>query len=76
MFLSELLPVRDAFRILDENQRFTGPERVDLLDAYHRVLAEDLVSRFDSPPFDRSAMDGYAVRLRTPSVHLQVPHPP
>lgn len=62
MFLSELLPVRDAFRILDENQRFTEPETVDLLEAYHRVLADDIVSRFDSPPFDRSAMDGYAVR--------------
>ena len=62
MFLSELLPVRDAFRILDENQIFTEPETVDLLEAYQRVLAEDLVSRFDSPPFDRSAMDGYAVR--------------
>ncbi|MDI9618661.1 gephyrin-like molybdotransferase Glp [Methanothermobacter sp.] len=62
MFLSELIPVRDAFRILDENQRSTDTETLDLLYAHKRVLAEDLKARFDSPPFDRSAMDGYAVR--------------
>ncbi len=30
--------------------------------ALHCVLAEDVVSGFDIPPFDNSAMDGYAVR--------------
>lgn len=62
MFLSELLPVKEAFRVIDENQVRMGVEEIDLDDAYHRVLAEDIISRFDSPPFDRSAMDGYAVR--------------
>lgn len=62
MFLSELIPVRDAFRILDENQRSTETETLNLLYVHKRVLAEDLKARFDSPPFDRSAMDGYAVR--------------
>ncbi|MGE0708337.1 MAG: gephyrin-like molybdotransferase Glp [Planctomycetota bacterium] len=50
--LAEMLP---AFRPL-------GAERVALLDALSRVLAEDVVARADSPPFDNSAMDGYAVR--------------
>ncbi|MBN1456063.1 MAG: molybdopterin molybdotransferase MoeA [Methanomicrobia archaeon] len=31
-------------------------------DALERVLAEDVHSPVDSPPFDRAAMDGYAVR--------------
>jgi len=31
-------------------------------DALWRVLAEDVVAGEDNPPFDRSAMDGYAVR--------------
>ena len=30
-------------------------------DALHRVLAEDVESPLDLPPFDNSAMDGYAV---------------
>jgi molybdenum cofactor synthesis domain-containing protein len=35
---------------------------VALADALNRVLAEDIVADSDLPPFDRSQMDGYAVR--------------
>jgi len=38
------------------------PERVPILDAQGRVLAEEITSEIDIPPFDNSAMDGYAVR--------------
>lgn len=38
------------------------PERVGLIEALGRVLAEDVVSDIDVAPFDNSAMDGYAVR--------------
>ena len=38
------------------------PEEVPLGEAAGRVLAVDIVSQIDVPPFDRSAMDGYAVR--------------
>lgn len=37
-------------------------ETVSLPDALDRVLAEDIVSPIDLPPFDNSAMDGYALR--------------
>ena len=37
-------------------------EAVPLLESLARVLAEDVVSAEDLPPFDSSAMDGYAVR--------------
>jgi molybdopterin molybdotransferase len=37
-------------------------ERVAIEDAQGRVLAEDLPARVTQPPFDASAMDGYAVR--------------
>ena len=33
-----------------------------LAEAHDRVLAEDVASNFTQPPFDASAMDGYAVR--------------
>ncbi|WP_061962408.1 molybdopterin molybdotransferase MoeA [Demequina flava] len=42
-------------------ERLTS-ESVPLEDAYRRVLAEPAVARDDGPPFDNSAMDGYAVR--------------
>jgi molybdenum cofactor synthesis domain-containing protein len=37
-------------------------EQVSLRDALGRVLAQDIVADSDLPPFDRSQMDGYAVR--------------
>lgn len=39
-----------------------GVERVDLKDAAGRYLGAHVAARFDLPPFDNSAMDGYAVR--------------
>lgn len=38
-----------------------GMEEVALLEAVGRVLAEDVTSPIDVPPFDRSTVDGYAV---------------
>jgi molybdopterin molybdotransferase len=37
-------------------------ERIPLTEAAGRIAAEDARSAVDLPPFDRSAMDGYAVR--------------
>jgi len=39
-----------------------GEERVHLLEASGRYIAREVRAVFDSPPFDNSAMDGYAVR--------------
>jgi molybdopterin molybdotransferase len=48
-----------------------GVERVQLLDAAGRVLAEDVVAPWDMPLCDNSAMDGYAVRAD--SSHAKAP---
>lgn len=37
-------------------------EKTSLLNAHNRILAEDITSNFDIPPFDRSTVDGYAVK--------------
>lgn len=39
-----------------------GTERVNIKDSLHRVLAEDVISDVDMPPFDKSSMDGYACK--------------
>jgi molybdopterin molybdotransferase len=52
---------RARLHILDQIKRLPS-ELVPVGEADGRVLAEDLVSRVDLPPFDYSAMDGYAVR--------------
>lgn len=38
------------------------PEKVGLLKSIDRILAEDIYANISQPPFERSAMDGYAVR--------------
>jgi molybdopterin molybdotransferase len=52
----------DARKIVLDHVAPLGAERVPLLDAVGRVLAEDLASPSDFPAWDNSAMDGYAVR--------------
>ncbi|MEX0628979.1 MAG: molybdopterin molybdotransferase MoeA, partial [Cucumibacter sp.] len=39
-----------------------GAEAIPVTQAAGRVLAAPLIARFDNPPFDASAMDGYALR--------------
>ena len=39
-----------------------GCEKVGLLDALGRVLGEDIIASRSNPPWDNSAMDGFAVR--------------
>jgi molybdopterin molybdotransferase len=57
-----LISVEEALAYILKHFRPLEPERVLLLDALDRVLAEDIVAEMDVPPFDNSAMDGYAVR--------------
>jgi molybdopterin molybdotransferase len=39
-----------------------GLEKISIVDALGRVLGEDIVAERDNPPWDNSAMDGFAVR--------------
>ncbi len=52
-----------ALSLIAERVQPLGAERVPLDEAAGRVLAEDLHAAQDLPPFDNSAMDGFAVRL-------------
>jgi len=59
----ELTLIEDALRKMKERMthRIQELEEVDLLSALGRVCGEDVLAPIDSPPYDRSAMDGYAV---------------
>ena len=60
--LAELLSLEEAqHRILERVVRLPA-EQVALGDAAGRVTAAEVESRVDLPPFDSSAMDGFAVR--------------
>jgi molybdenum cofactor synthesis domain-containing protein len=57
-----MISVAEAIQIVRQQTRALPSERVKLEDALHRVLAEEIIADSDLPPFDRSQMDGYAVR--------------
>jgi molybdopterin molybdotransferase len=62
-FNGPLLPVDEAERLIAERVApVEDREFVPLRDALGRVLAEDVVAPVNVPPFDNSAVDGYAVR--------------
>ena len=71
-----ILPVAEAqARLLDSAAPIHRVESVPLDMAEGRVLAKDLTARLTQPPFDASAMDGYALRFddaAMPGSELQV----
>ena len=60
----ELISIEKAKRIILENipSKPVKTENIPIYEAHRRVLAEDVVAPFDVPSFDRSIVDGYAVR--------------
>ncbi len=54
--------VDDALSRLLKRIKTLGVEDVNVYNLSGRVLAEDIIANIDIPPFDRAAMDGYAVR--------------
>ncbi len=57
-----MIRVQKALEIILGALRPLPPEKVSILDARTRVLAEDVFAPRDLPPRDNSAMDGYACR--------------
>ena len=66
---TSMRPIRDTISlegaralILESTRPLERTERITLSEASGRVLAASATSAHDVPPFDRAAMDGYAVR--------------
>jgi len=75
--VDQLLSVDQAIAILDAVALQPGIESRSLLDATGLRLAEDIFSDRDYPPFDKSVMDGYAIRAADAAetgVRLNVVH--
>lgn len=57
-----LLPISEALERMLDGADMLSPETVKLVEASDRILAEPLFANRMQPPFNASAMDGYAVR--------------
>jgi molybdopterin molybdotransferase len=62
----------EAYNIVMSSVRSIGQEQVDISDSLNRILTQDVVSDLDMPPFNKSAMDGYACRAEDLDQELSV----
>ncbi|MCG3469641.1 molybdopterin molybdotransferase MoeA [Xenorhabdus bovienii] len=61
---SVLISLEQALeKLLAQAVALTHTETISLMQAAGRITATDIISPINVPPFDNSAMDGYAVRL-------------
>ncbi len=56
-----MITVDEALEKILSNIHPLGFEKVSILDALGRVIGEDILAQRNIPPFDNSAMDGYAL---------------
>lgn len=60
--MTGLTHLSDAQKVVLDAAPMLGLEKISILDVLGRVLGEDIVAARDNPPWDNSAMDGFAVR--------------
>jgi len=56
-----MINVEEALQLVVNNTVLLKPVRHSIIVAQNGVLAEDIKSPIDSPPFSQSSMDGYAI---------------
>ena len=61
-----------AYNIVMNSAFFSGSEHIDIINSLNRVLAQDILSDMDMPPFDKSAVDGYACRKEDLNNELEI----
>ncbi len=70
-----MITMDEATKIIKDNCIRREVVSIEPADAYGMVIAEDVLSDIDIPPFDKSAMDGYALRasdVKVPGAVLAV----
>ncbi|MBC8147422.1 MAG: molybdopterin molybdotransferase MoeA [Bacteroidetes bacterium] len=68
-----MIKFEEAFDIVLNSAQFTlDKERINFTDSLGRILAEDVKSDINMPPFDKSAMDGFAYRKEDFKNNLEI----
>ena len=60
----EFIQVSDARKLIRESIKTPDPVKVSINAAAGLILAEDIFSLTDVPPFNQSSMDGYAINYQ------------
>jgi len=56
-----MISIEEAKKLVWEHTPVLGKEKISIFDSIARVIAENIVSEINVPPFNRSAMDGFAI---------------
>ncbi len=56
-----MIQIEEAEKILNNVEPQKLIEKIKIKDSLNRVLAQDIISKIDMPPYNKSAMDGYAI---------------
>lgn len=67
-----MITYEEALEIVKTNTHLLAAEKVAMMKSLNRVLREDVLSDMNMPPFDKSAMDGYACRREDIANELEV----
>lgn len=67
-----MLEYKDALEIMLSSAIVMPTEKVELHHSLNRILAENVISDMDMPPFNKSAMDGFACRNEDLNNELEV----
>ncbi|KMJ46552.1 molybdopterin molybdotransferase MoeA [Xenorhabdus khoisanae] len=71
---SDLISLEQALeKLLAQTVPLTNTETISLTESAGRITATDIISPINVPPFDNSAMDGYAIHVADLSDHQTLP---
>lgn len=70
--MRSFISLEEAIYILDETVNNLDNEEVTLFDGLKKVLSEDVYSKINNPPFNKSAMDGYALRAEDAYINNKI----
>jgi molybdopterin molybdotransferase len=59
--MEERVTIERALKILNSHPILSHIETIPIQEAHNRILAENIYSKIDNPPFDNSSIDGWAV---------------
>ncbi|MFH0841099.1 MAG: gephyrin-like molybdotransferase Glp [Bacteroidota bacterium] len=67
-----MIPFEKAFDIVMNSSFSSGNEEIPFTKSLNRILAADVVSDMDMPPFNKASMDGFACRKSDISGDLEI----
>jgi molybdopterin molybdotransferase len=70
--MTEMIPFEKAYEIVMNSSFSTGVEKIPFAESLNRVLAEDVTSDMDMPPFNKASVDGFACKRSDLDIDLEI----